>query len=155
MRTPSRRAAPRAATAIERRTAVDERRTRSVEEPLDVRLRSADAYPILEVRNPLHGTAYRVLLPEFPSAASALCTCTDFARRGLGTCKHIEAGVRWLTEHPDAPPLLPRARSRTGTSGVWREVDRRLARQAHDPAPESLRWRRPGDVLFERRKKED
>ncbi|MGD0249441.1 MAG: hypothetical protein ABSB97_00895 [Thermoplasmata archaeon] len=146
---------PREATPGERRAAVDERRTRAVEEPLDVRLRSSDVYPVLEVRNPLHGTAYRVLLPEFPSASSALCTCTDFARRGLGTCKHIEAGYRWFGEHPDAVPLLPRGRGEPRTTGVWREVDRRLAHRARDPAPESLRWRRPGDVLFERWRKEE
>jgi hypothetical protein len=152
---PSRRKPSRAATPAERRTAVDERRTRAVEEPLDVRLRSADVYPILEVRNPLHGTAYRVLLPEFPSVSSALCTCTDFARRGLGTCKHIEAGYRWLGDHPDAAPLFPRGRSVPRTAGLWKEVDRRLARRARDPAPESLRWRRPGDLLFERPRKDD
>jgi hypothetical protein len=147
--TPRRRPA-NSPTAAERRTAVDERRTRSVEEPLDVRLRSRDVYPILEVRNPLHGTAYRVLLPEFPATASALCTCTDFARRGLGTCKHIEAGVRWLREHPGATPLLPRGRGSGRTAGVWREVDRRLARRDSEPGPESRAWRRPGAVLFER-----
>ncbi len=138
------------ATAVARRTAVDERRTRSIEEPLDVRLRTEDPYPTLEVRNPLHGTAYRVLLPEYPSAGSAMCTCTDFARRDLGTCKHIEAGVRWLSTHPDAPPLLPRRRASPPLAGLWREVDRRLARRGGTAEPESLAWRRPGDLLFER-----
>jgi hypothetical protein len=148
----TRRAVGREPTPVERRAAVAERRTRAVEEPLDVRLRTAASYPILEVRNPLHGTAYRVMLPEFPAVGSALCTCTDFARRGLGTCKHIEAGFRWLTDHPDAIPLLPAARSGTSTSGVWREIDRRLSGRARDARSDSLKWRKPGDVLFERTK---
>jgi hypothetical protein len=144
------RKASRPVTARERREAVDQRRTRAIEEPLDVRLRSADVYPVLEVRNPLHGTTYRVLLPEFPQVTSALCTCTDFARRGLGTCKHIEAGYRWLTDHPDPAPLLPRGRTLPRLTGVWKEIDRRLARVARETGPESGRWRRPGEILFER-----
>jgi hypothetical protein len=136
-------------TPSERRAAVEERRVRALEEALDVRLRSEDVYPILEVRNPLHGTAYRVLLPEFPSAESAFCTCTDFARRGLGTCKHLEAGFRWLSEHPETPPLLPREKVATRVTGVWKEIDQRVAALARDTARESLRYRRPGDVLFE------
>lgn len=132
------------------RSAIDERRARSLEEPLGVRLRSSRPYPLLEVRNPLHGTAYYVMLPEFPARASALCTCTDFARRGLGTCKHIEAGYRWLSGHPDARPLRPAPPDRTQASRVWREVERRL-RAPRDPA-ESLGRRRRwvGAALYEK-----
>jgi hypothetical protein len=140
-------------TPGERQAAVDERRARALEEPLDARLRSAEVYPILEVRNPLHGTVYLVLLPEFPSTDSALCTCTDFARRGLGTCKHIEAGHRWLIGHPGTTPLLPPARGARATSGIWREIDRRLAALPNDRSPESGRVRRPGRTLFERPKR--
>jgi uncharacterized Zn finger protein len=129
---------------------VDERRLRAAEEPLDVRLRTEEVYPVLQVRNPLHGTGYLVLLPAFPSSDHALCTCTDFARRGLGTCKHIEAGYRWLTQHPDARPLLPPERHVGRKSGLWKQVDRRLASRATDPGPESLTWRRAGRLLFER-----
>jgi hypothetical protein len=137
----------------DRRAAVEQRRARAVEEPLDVRLRTAAVYPILEVRNPLHGTVYLVLLPEFPSMEAAFCTCTDFARRGLGTCKHIEAGHRWLAGHPDATPLIAPGRIPRQRAGVWREIDRRLAALPNDPEPESLRYRRPGGVLFERPKR--
>src|SRR5271170_920842 len=84
--------------------AVAERRSRAVEEPLDVRLLAQEPFPLLEVRNPLHRTDYRVMLPTFPDRTVALCTCSDFARRGLGTCKHIEAAGRWLERHPNAPP---------------------------------------------------
>jgi hypothetical protein len=116
-RTPERRGPP----AAEARA---ERRARAIEEPLDVRLKSADPYPLLEVRNPIHRTAYLVMLPEFPSPTPALCTCTDFARRDLGTCKHIEAGLHWLGAHPDArPPAILRAPARP--TGVWTEIDRR------------------------------
>lgn len=105
---------------------------------------------MLAVRNPIHGTGYLVLLPAFPSPDYALCTCADFARRGLGTCKHIEAGYRWLTQHPDARPLLPPARSFARKSGVWRQVDHALASRTTDFGPESLTWRRAGRLLFER-----
>ncbi len=141
-------------TPAERNRAVGERKTRAVEEPLDVRLRTREVYPILEVRNPLHGTAYRVLLPEFPGAGSALCTCTDFARRGLGTCKHIEAGVAWLGEHPASPPLLPPRRGGVRSATVWKEVDRRISEGSRAGMPESERVRRAGAVLFERRRGE-
>ncbi len=136
---------------VDRRRAVDERVHRSVEELLDVRVRQAEPFPVLEVRNPLRGTSYRVFLPEFPGREGGLCTCTDFARRDLGTCKHLEAGYRWLTEHPAAP--APRAPPTEAVRGgaVWREIDRRLRAIDRGGDPESLRWRWPGSVLFERR----
>jgi hypothetical protein len=129
--------------------AVDERRTRSFEEPLDVRLRSRQPYPLLEVRNPLHGTVYLVMLPEFPARTSALCTCTDFARRGLGTCKHIEAGLRWAVGHPDAPPLREPRQEPARVTGAWRRIDQRTAAARRDKSQESRAWRKAGAVLFD------
>lgn len=129
--------------------AVTERRARAIEEPLDVQLRTAEPYPLLEVRNPIRRTAYLVMLPEYPSRSSALCTCTDFARRGLGTCKHIEAGLRWLSEHPDAPPLRPGADDAARTARLWKKLDLRAGAASKDPAPPSRRWRRAGATLFE------
>ncbi len=134
----------------ERRSAVDARRVRATEEPLDVQLWQRDTYPILEVRNPIHGTAYRVLLPEFPTVTSALCTCTDFARRDLGTCKHIEAGHRWLTDHPDAVPLLARMLPPVRASSIWKEIDRRQAAELGRAAEDRKALRRIGAALFER-----
>lgn len=91
------------------------------------------------------------MLPEFPARTSALCTCEDFARRGLGTCKHIEAAYRWKTEHPEVPPLLTRDRPASRTRGVWREVDRRLAGAlARTEAADLRKWRRAGTVLYDR-----
>jgi hypothetical protein len=119
-----------------------------MEEPLDVRLERLTPYPILEVRNPIHRTAYRVLLPTFPDRSVALCTCTDFARRGLGTCKHIEAAGRWRERHLEAPPRYPS--TPYDAEAVWAEVEARI--EAFDPKerPVSQTWRRPGAVLFER-----
>jgi hypothetical protein len=125
--------------------AVAERRSRAVEEPLDVALLSREPFPILEVRNPLHRTVYRVMLPAFPDRTIALCTCTDFARRGLGTCKHIEAGGRWLERHPSAPAASPIAA--LDPALVWAEIDRRLGLREEGKRPESLRLRLPGDAL--------
>ena len=128
--------------------AVAERRSRALEEPLDVRLERRQPFPLLEVRNPLHRTAYRVMLPLFPDRSVALCTCTDFARRGLGTCKHIEAAGRWLERHSDAIPR--RASGPVDLEEVWRELDRRLAETRPREEPVSWAWRRPGAVLIER-----
>lgn len=109
-----------------------ERRARSLEEPLDVRLRGREPFPLVEVHNPIHRTAYLVMLPEFPSDAVRLCTCSDFARRGLGTCKHVEAAARWLRLHPTAP-VPPETGARVGPSpraGAWEEIDRRLVSES-------------------------
>ena len=127
---------------------MSERRSRALEEPLDLRLRQREPFPIVEVRNPLHRTTYLVLRPTFPERQPALCTCTDFARRGLGTCKHIEAVDRWLTAHPDAAPSPP-PRPGPSAAAVWREIDRRLAREPKSDRPMSLRVRDPGAALFE------
>jgi hypothetical protein len=139
---------PRPKTRGEDAQAVDQRRARALEEPLDVQLRSATPYPLLEVRNPLHETRYLVMLPEFPRRDAALCTCTDFARRGLGTCKHIEAGFRWRTDHPEAPSLRPPGPRWSGAA-LWRAIDQRNAAALRGNRPESVRWRRAGAVLFE------
>ena len=91
------------------------------------------------------------MLPEFPARTSALCTCEDFARRGLGTCKHIEAAYRWKTVHPEALPLLSRDPRASRTRRLWKEIDRRLVGA---PAPKEgsvrRRWRRAGAVLYDR-----
>jgi hypothetical protein len=139
----------RARTAPADAAAVADRRARAVEEPLDVRLRSVEPYPLLEVRNPLHGTEYLVMLPEFPSKAGALCTCTDFARRGLGTCKHVEAAFRWRSENPGAPAVRPPKDDRSRVLAAWRKIDQRIAASGKDSGPASRRWRRAGAALFE------
>jgi len=128
--------------------AVAERRSRAVEEPLDVALLSRDPFPLLEVRNPLHRTSYRVMLPIFPDRTIALCTCADFGRRGLGTCKHIEAGGRWLERHPSVGATL--LRSPFEAAPIWEEIDRRLSAPLRSTVPESLRWREAGATLYER-----
>ena len=128
---------------------VARRRQRAAEESLDVRLRSREPFTDLEVRNPVHRTAYRVLFPEYPQRDGALCTCTDFARRGLGTCKHVEAAWEWLsTASPGPAPTVP-ARDRTAAGELWGEIDRRL-----DPLtradPSGIRdVEEAGSVLFE------
>ncbi|HXQ79082.1 MAG: hypothetical protein WB788_04660 [Thermoplasmata archaeon] len=125
-----------------------ERRSRALEEPLDIRLLQRDPYPLVEVRNPLHRTAYLVMQPTYPDRSTALCTCADFARRGLGTCKHIEAADRWLTQHPDTPPPAS-SKGSVRPAAVWKEIDRRLEREKKGSMPASLRWREAGAALFE------
>lgn len=105
---------------------MDERRLRAVAEPLDVEAASLNPYPRLAVRNPVRRTQYLALFPGYPDREPALCTCTDYARRGLGNCKHLEAAWRWLRsasrkEEPAEPPTP------TPDEGLWAEIDRRLA----------------------------
>lgn len=135
--------------AQERAEEVSERRSRALEEPLDLRLVQREPYPLLEVRNPLHRTTYLVMLPTYPVREIALCTCADFSRRGLGTCKHIEAAVRWIAHHAEAAPPAP-TKPVLRPAAVWKEIDRRLERENRGHEPASLRWRRAGAALFER-----
>jgi hypothetical protein len=133
----------------DRREAVRERRQRAAEEPLDLRVRARLPYPVLAVRNPLHGTEYRVLWPTFPARDVILCTCTDFARRGLGTCKHIEAVLRWFPAHEaDEPELARRSKPKPLP---WRTIDRAIAVLVPGSYPPSVTWRKPGRLLFEPR----
>ena len=125
--------------------AVAERRQRAIDEPLDVRVRSTEPFLEVEVRNPIHRTGYLVLLPTYPALDVRLCTCTDFARRGLGTCKHVEAVLRWIADHPVDRRVGPKARPR---SGLWKSIDRSVSAVPTDPAPSSLAWRTPGSWLF-------
>jgi hypothetical protein len=127
---------------------VSERRSRSLEEPLDLRLRQREPYPLVEVRNPLHRTAYLVMFPAYPDRTPVLCTCTDFARRGLGTCKHIEAADRWIGSHSNATPS-PEPKTPPSPASLWHEIDRRLAREPKVGRPASLRVREAGAALFE------
>jgi len=136
--------------AADPREALEERLKRSVEEPLDVRIREVTPYPILAVRNPLHGTEYLVMLPTSPATDVTLCTCTDFARRGLGRCKHIEAAIRWWTgPAPKRPPRAPAIRS-VRPSALWKKIDRATAERESTSTPQSLAWRKPGRLLFEK-----
>ncbi len=138
---------PRPAPTRDDREEMAERRARAFEEPLDLRRRPDSYYPMLDVRNPIHETHYLVMLPGYPDRASALCTCADFARRGLGTCKHVEAAVRWLHFHPKDAASGPARPERSST--LWPEIDRRLGVLARDPAPDARRLRVPGAALFE------
>ncbi len=81
----------------------NDRRQRARDEALDVQERADRSYRSFEVRNPVHGTHYRVLGPEIPGIL--LCPCPDFGRRDVGTCKHVEAVLVYLKDAPPAPPL--------------------------------------------------
>jgi hypothetical protein len=128
--------------------ASNERKLRALAEPLAVHRRPRTYYPVLEVRNPIHRTVYSVLLPEYPSRESAMCSCPDFGRRGLGTCKHIEAGLLWLESHPEEAAPDPRAADRTWVEEQWKEIDRRIVRLISIHRPSPLAIRSPGSVLF-------
>ncbi len=117
----------RVATEPDGPAARAERARRAIEEPLDVRWAFGEPFVELEVRNPIHRTRYRVVFPEYPSRASALCTCTDFARRGLGTCKHLEAGWAWLQQAGTPAEGAP-ARPSAPDEPIWNGVDRELER---------------------------
>jgi hypothetical protein len=121
-----------------------DRRARALEEPLDVTFRPDPRFLRVEVRNPSRGTRYTVVLPSFPAREGGFCTCTDFARRGLGTCKHLEAAWIWTGEHaPEANSPRPPAPVGRG----WAEIDRRTRGTGKGPlTPITLRL--PGAALL-------
>ncbi|MCI4338222.1 MAG: hypothetical protein L3J72_02835 [Thermoplasmata archaeon] len=103
----------------------------------------------LRVSNPTRATRYLVLWPAHPSPEAMSCDCADYAHRGLGTCKHIEAARLWAGEHP----------SEIATSGVdpapppdWTELDRRFERRSSAPriSARALRWAEPELLKTER-----
>ncbi len=130
-------------------TGLTDRRSRALEEPLEARLLSRRAYPLLEVRNPVHRTSYLVMFPEFPSEASAMCTCTDFARRGLGTCKHIVAAERWLRANPDVVPTGHDPIAERRVVDVWKEIDQKLGDIGPGHGADVRKLARPGSSLFD------
>lgn len=124
-----------------------DRMARALTERLRVRSIPGQPFWVLAVRNPVHHTHYQVVLPEYPSGEAQFCSCPDFARRGIGTCKHVEAATAWLSSHPE----LPRPpETRRSTLGIWRQVDRARAGALTSPRPDAVRLREPGRVLFEK-----
>lgn len=115
------------------------RRTRGREELFDVRADRRSPFPALEVRNPGHGTRYEVFWPTYPLADPLFCDCADFAHRGLGTCKHIEAARLWAAEH-EGELALPFAHRSPPVE--WGELDRAAAvlEGGRGITPHRLRW---------------
>lgn len=128
--------------------AIDERKLRSLAEPLDVRWRSGEPCPAAEVRNPIRRTRYLTLWPRYPERDAALCTCTDFARRGLGDCKHLEAAWRWLSEPSAPPPPGSEESGPAGTDRLWEEIARRLAGPPPLTERDVRQIARVGELLF-------
>jgi hypothetical protein len=124
-----------------------DRMARAVTERLRVRPVPGQPFWVLAVHNPVHHTRYQVCLPEFPSGEAQFCSCEDFARRGIGTCKHVEAATAWLESHPEVtrPPA-----SRLGVSNLWRDIDAARKDSESPDRPVPVRIRLPGRVLFER-----
>jgi hypothetical protein len=125
-----------------------DRMARAVTERLRVRPVTGQPFWVLAVRNPVHHTHYQVCLPEFPAKEARFCSCVDFARRGIGTCKHVEAATAWLESHPEL--TLPRG-SRLGASNLWRDIDAARSDSESTARPVAVRLRLPGKVLFEGR----
>lgn len=76
-----------------------------------------------------------------------MCTCTDFSRSGLGTCKHVEAAFRWIHAHPqEAADPDPGA---SEPAPDWKEIDRRIHSVPADASPaRRMTW--AGAVLVEK-----
>ncbi|HZY70445.1 MAG TPA: hypothetical protein VFF67_05645 [Thermoplasmata archaeon] len=124
------------------------RRARAAREPLDVVERSGAPFPIVEVRNPAHGTQYQVVLPEFPGGGGAMCSCDDFTRRPVGTCKHVEASLLALAAHrPAAGTSLPF--DPDWARALWRTVGERLSAAGPPRDWDPRRLRSAGGLLLE------
>jgi hypothetical protein len=106
-----------------------------------------------QVSNPLRGTRYTVYWPTGTTEGPWSCDCADFAHRGLGFCKHIEAARIWALEHAEElRPEAPGAPAALPALGSWRELDRRwVGLPDRDRVSLStLRWAEP--VLLEESK---
>jgi hypothetical protein len=112
---------------------------------LDVRrVQGPPSVPTFEVRNPRHRSHYTLYVPAYPDRSGAFCGCVDFARRDLGTCKHIEAAWLWLADHPEE---LRGDGDPAASLGLWSIIDRRLRHpRADDPPSGKLRY--AGEVLL-------
>ncbi|MCI4363630.1 MAG: hypothetical protein L3K13_04925 [Thermoplasmata archaeon] len=121
------------------------REQRGREELFDVRREAGVPFVAFQVTNPVRSTRYTVYWPTFPAPAPISCDCADFAHRGLGVCKHIEAVRLWTQEH--AGEFEASAPSPDGklAGNLWREIDRRSsALRAIPPVrASSLRWAEP------------
>lgn len=135
-------------TSAENRKARDERRHRALDEPLDVVPRPGYGFPTFEVRNARRKTRYTVLVPAFPDRDGALCGCPDFGRRGLGTCKHLEAVALFIDEHPEVGREFPEGPS--SSDPLWTEVDRRSNALAKERTVGMRMIRNLGAVLIGR-----
>ena len=62
------------------------------------------------------GQTYQVELRSLKPLASS-CTCVDFRVNGLGTCKHVEALLRWLRSEAAAVRQAVASISNTGKIG--------------------------------------
>jgi hypothetical protein len=101
--------------------------------------------PTLEVRNPRHQSHYTLYVPAYPDRTGTYCGCVDFARRDLGTCKHIEAAWLWLSDHPEA--VRAEAEETPETLSLWAAVEKRTRHPRKD-LPASVRLRFPGELLL-------
>lgn len=143
--------APRAPDPVERaRQAPEaraERKSRALEELLDVRpsLEGPPGVLALEVRNLRRQSRYTVFVPAYPDRTGAFCGCVDFARRDLGTCKHVEAAWLWLGDHPEA--FSPRTGTERPTE-LWASIERRARRSPPASASPSARLRFLGEPLL-------
>lgn len=133
----------------ERSAGAERRRSAAHEELFDLRIDPRASYVRVLVANPVHGTRYRVHLPEAPRFDSATCECADFSMRQIGTCKHLEAVRLWAAEHPEVLRSPEPPRRSLAARRRWGEVDDLEAARARDPRPASLRWRGPGAALLE------
>ncbi|MCI4346648.1 MAG: hypothetical protein L3K07_07875 [Thermoplasmata archaeon] len=117
------------------------REQRGREELFDVRREMGLPFLAFRVSNPLRGTRYTVHWPAHPAPSPLSCDCADYAHRGLGVCKHIEAVRLWAKEHPDELEVVASPGDRIAATALWQEIDRRGASQsARAYGPASLRW---------------
>ena len=84
------------------RRALDERAERAKTEKLSVRSKNAGAvWTEYDVSNPATGRTYRVSLRGWERGQS-YCSCPDFRKNTLGTCKHILRVIEQVKRKPGA-----------------------------------------------------
>jgi hypothetical protein len=117
------------------------------DEVLEVRPLTGVPFAAFEAVNRSRGSRYPVYLPAAPSLEGAMCTCEDFARRGRGVCKHIEAVAVYLRDAP--PPAAPdRTIERQRAADTWGAIDEGFAALPTGPAPTARQLRAIGRALL-------
>jgi SNF2 family DNA or RNA helicase len=98
------------------------------------------------VTNPASGGQYKVGVRGFDLGDNS-CTCPDFRKNTLGTCKHIEAVLATLRQ--DAPPQLRQRKAAVTRPEVFLHYGEQLRVGLHLPPRLSDQLRHLADTYFD------
>lgn len=110
---------------------IDIRRRRAAEGQFKIQnLGRNRVFSDYQVTNPASGGQYRVSVRGFDVGDNS-CTCPDFRKNTLGTCKHVEAVLAALSE--EAPPALRQRKAAVTYPEVYLSYGEQLRLGLHLP----------------------